>query len=245
MLNLRRLRRERRKRREAKKKAKLRAAQLLLSQGGDEGVEAAPDGETLFSLGAIDVAGGAAAAVVGSKGATKGSKKGGGVDVLSKLASASAPGAAEMELLEEPDSDGMVVSDALTFLTFYPVISVVSCFVPVLCCAWLLRCLDGSLLSVVLLQKLLLLMLLVQTAPCRPTILVNLLPQVPAAVPPVVTLLLCCYSRYQMTALTCHPWTVRRRHLITRRSWRSSWKMLISSTCTARVSGVSYRGLGL
>jgi hypothetical protein len=64
-------------------------------------VEAAPDGETLFSLGAIDV--GPAAAAAG-----KGGKKGG--DMLSRLAAAAAPGAAEMELLEEPDSDGMVVS---------------------------------------------------------------------------------------------------------------------------------------
>jgi hypothetical protein len=95
-----RLRRERRKRREAKKKAKVRAAQLLQSQGGDEGAEAAPDGEALFSLGVIDV--GAAAA-----GAGKGRK---GADALARIAAAAAPGAAEMEMLEEPESDGMVVS---------------------------------------------------------------------------------------------------------------------------------------
>ncbi|WIA36773.1 hypothetical protein OEZ86_008035 [Tetradesmus obliquus] len=98
-----RVRRERRKRREAKKKAKLRAAQLLLSQGGDEGVEAAPDGESLFSLGAID---GAAAAAAAAGGGGKGGKK--ASDVIGRLAAAAAPGAAEMELLEEPDSDGMV-----------------------------------------------------------------------------------------------------------------------------------------
>jgi hypothetical protein len=83
----------------------VRAAQLLQSQGGDEGAEAAPDGEALFSLGAIDV--GAAAAAAGSG---KGRK---GADALARIAAAAAPGAAEMELLEEPESDGMVVSQNL------------------------------------------------------------------------------------------------------------------------------------
>lgn len=90
-------RKEKRKHRELKKKAKIRAAQLLAAEGGAD--EAAPDGERLFSLGVVP----------------------GDERQLKKIAAAAAPGEKEMDMLEADDSDdGLMVSWGFGFVAVHP-----------------------------------------------------------------------------------------------------------------------------
>jgi hypothetical protein len=101
------VRKEKRKRREIKKKAKVRTAQLLAAEGGEDN-SGVPDDEQLFGLGVLDAA--AAGVEAGDKEGR--SKKqvaaAAAAAVLKKVSSAAAPGERELELLEAPDEDEQV-----------------------------------------------------------------------------------------------------------------------------------------
>jgi hypothetical protein len=113
------VRKEKRKRREIKKKAKVRTAQLLAAEGGEDN-SGAPDDEQLFGLGVLDAAAAGIAGAQEGSSSSKRSKKAAAAAaaaaVLKKVSSAAAPGARELEMLEAPEEDEQVgyVIDTVT-----------------------------------------------------------------------------------------------------------------------------------